>query len=285
MNPKHQNELVIYVGNKTDKPVHIAFDGETMWLTLEQIATLFQTTSQNVGQHIKNIYADGELNQESTSKKIFGVVENRPNYGVLHYNLDVVISVGYRVSSKVATAFRQWATAVIKEHVSRRAGVALSKDEQRVMISDRIAVENNDLVDSAVGLGVNDIAVFLDAGYQGMYQMKMSEIKKKKDLGNDRLLDRAGITELAANEFRITQTNEILKQLKEEDGVLVGDVVAKTTHWQVGREVREAIGRIGGVMPEDHNVEEDHIKDVRKRLSDKEKGGNPVEQINPTNTM
>jgi len=271
MNGSRPNELVIYTGTKPDTPVHIAFDGETMWLTQEQIAALFETTSQNVGQHIRNIYDDDELDKKSTSKKIFGVVENRPNYGVLHYNLDVVISVGYRVSSKVATAFRQWATAVIKERVAGDARLELSSDEQRVMISDRIAVENNDLVKSATALGANDIAIFLDAGYQGMYQMKMGEIKKKKDLGKDRLLDRAGITELAANEFRITQTNEILKQLKEEDGLLVGDGVAKATHWQVGREVREAIGRIGGVMPEDHAIEPEHIRDVRRRLGGKKK--------------
>jgi hypothetical protein len=89
-----ENELVVYVEGATTKPVHIAFDGETMWLTRGQIAGLFNTTHENIGQHIKNIYADGELEVESTSKKIFGVVENRPNYGVTHYNLDVVISVG-----------------------------------------------------------------------------------------------------------------------------------------------------------------------------------------------
>jgi hypothetical protein len=277
MDSNRPNELVIYIGAKPDSPVHIAFDGETLWLTQEQIAALFETTVQNIGQHIKNIYADGELDVASTLKKIFKVVENRPNYGVIHYNLDVVISVGYRVSSKVATKFRQWATEVIKERVAGTADLALSTDEQRVMISDRIAVENNDLVQSAANLGANDIAVFLDAGYQGMYQMKMAEIKKKKGLSKDRLLDRAGITELAANEFRITQTNEILKQLKDEDGLLVGDGVAKTTHWQVGREVREAIGRIGGVMPEEHVVEPDNIKEVRKRLDSKKEKELPLE--------
>ncbi len=127
-----------------------------------------------------SIYEEDELDRESTSKKIFGVVENRPNYGVLHYNLDVVISVGYRVSSRVATKFRQWATEIIKARITGESGFGLGLDEQRVMISDRIAVENNDLVKSATALGANDIAVFLDAGYQGMYQMKMAEIKNKK---------------------------------------------------------------------------------------------------------
>lgn len=265
---KPQGELVVYIEGNTSKPVHIAFDGETMWLTRSQIAALFQTTVDNVRQHIKNIYEEGELYPESTSKKIFGVVENRPNYGVIHYSLDVVISVGYRVSSKVATKFRQWATEIIKERITGKAPV-LSRDEQRIMISDRIAVENNELLASAADMGVTDMPLFYDVGYQGMYKMRMTEIKKKKGIGKDRLLDRAGITELAANEFRITQTNERLQALLEEDKI-VGHVAAVTTHYTVAREVREAIERIGGVMPEDHQPEPEHIEVVRKRIGKKD---------------
>lgn len=250
-------------------PVEMAFDGETMWLTQEQIAVLFETTSQNVGQHIKNIYEEGELERDSTSKKIFKVVENRPNYGVMHYNLDVVISVGYRVSSKAATAFRQWATGVIKERVGGGRVPGLSHDQQRVIISDRIAVENNELLASAAEMGVMDMPIFYDVGYQGMYKMRMAQIKKKKGIGADRLLDRAGITELAANEFRITQANERLQALIAEDK-LVGHAVALTTHYQVGREVRQAIERIGGVPPEDLIVEAESIETVRRRVSNKD---------------
>lgn len=266
MTQEKMNELVIYMGSNPTAPVHIAFDGETLWLTQEQISALFDTTKQNVSKHIKNIFEEGELDSKATVNEKLILVDNGRKYAVQHYNLDVVISVGYRVSSKVATQFRQWATQVIKERVNSGGKATLSPDEQRLMISDRIAVENNDLVESALNLGAEDIAVFLNAGYQGMYEMTMSDIKAKKGLMKDRLLDRAGITELAANEFRITQTNEILKQLKEEDGILVGDGVAKTTHWQVGREVREAIGRIGGTMPEDIPVEPENISEVKKRV-------------------
>lgn len=268
MSQVEPNQLVIYMGSQPTKPVHIAFDGETLWLTQEQIAALFETTKQNISYHINNIFKTEEVDQREGVKEIFTPVENGQIHSVKHYNLDVVISVGYRVSSKVATQFRQWATELIKERVSREARTGLSADEQRLLISDRIAVENNDLVNSALELGTDDVAVFLNAGYQGMYEMKMDEIKKQKKLGRDRLLDRAGVTELAANEFRITQTNAILKQLKDEDGLLVGDTVAKTTHWQVGREVREAIGRIGGTMPEDMEIEPDHIDVVRRRIEE-----------------
>lgn len=261
-----ENELIVYIDGKLQSPVHIAFDGETMWLTREQIAALFDTTSQNVGQHIKNIYSDDELDPQSTTKKIFGVVENRPNYGVDHYNLDVVISVGYRVSSKVATKFRQWATGIIKQRLTTEVA-GLSYDTQRILISDRVEIENNELLESAKEMGVENPALFFDVGYQGMYKMRMPEIKEAKNIGNDKLLHRAGPTELAANEFRITQTNERLKALIDT-GKLVGNAAALTTHFSVGREVREAIERIGGIAPEDLPPELENINDVKKRLQE-----------------
>lgn len=259
-----QNELIIYIDKKLSDPVHIAFDGETMWLSTDQIAALFDTTPQNIGQHIKNIYAEDELDKESTSKKIFGVVENRPNYGVIHYNLDVVISVGYRVSSKVATKFRQWATNVIKQRIAGEVA-GLAYNQQRVLISDRVAIENDELLASAREIGVENPVLFFDVGYQGMYKMRMPEIQATKNIGKDRLLDRAGTTELAANEFRITQTNERLRALIDQ-GKLVGNTVALTIHYCVGREVRDAIERIGGIAPEDLPPEEENINDVKNRL-------------------
>ena len=263
---EQSNELIVYLDGKLQTPVHIAFDGETMWLTREQIAALFDTTSQNVGQHIKNIYADGELSPESTTKKIFGVVENRPNYGVDHYNLDMVISVGYRVSSKVATKFRQWATDIIKQRIANEVA-GLSYDKQRVLISDRVEIENLELLESAKEMGVENPVLFFDVGYQGMYKMRMPQIQDSKNIGTDRLLDRAGNTELAANEFRITQTNERLRALIDQ-GKVVGNAAALTTHYSVGREVREAIERIGGIAPEDLPPELENIKDVKKRLNE-----------------
>jgi hypothetical protein len=79
---KNSNELLVYFDGKLGSPVNIAFDGETLWLTRRQIAKLFQTTEDNVRGHIKNIYKENELDVTSTSKKIYGVVENRPNYGI-----------------------------------------------------------------------------------------------------------------------------------------------------------------------------------------------------------
>ena len=260
-----RNELIIYSTQTDINPVTIQFDGDTMWLTQRQIAAIFNTGAENVRLHIRNIYAEGELDEESTSKKNLEVVENRPNYRVTVYNLDVVISVGYRVSSKVATEFRKWATQVIKERVVEAHG--LNRDEQRLIISDRIVAANNELMKSAADIGVKKYVAFFDAGYRGMYMMPMSKLKEIKGIGNDRLLERAGVTELAANEFRITQTNAKLKALKQENR-LTGQGVALATHFNVGREVRDAIERIGGTPPEDLPAEPDNIKDVRKRMID-----------------
>lgn len=261
------NELVVYVDGKLSSPVHIAFDGDTLWLSLKQIASLFDTSDDNVRQHIKNIYDEDELDVSSTTKKIYGVVENRPNYGITHYNLDVVISVGYRVSSKVATKFRQWATNVIKQRIATEAA-GVSYDMQRVLISDRVEIENKELLESAMKIGVKNPALFFDVGYQGMYKMRMPYIQESKNIGKDKLLERAGTTELAANEFRITQTNERLRALRDE-GKLVGNAVALTTHFSIGREVREAIQRIGGIAPENLPAEVDNINTVKKRIGNK----------------
>jgi len=262
-----QNELVVFMGNSSSSPVELVFDGQTIWATQEQIALAFDVTVSNVSLHIKNIYKEGELLRANTFKESLKVVDKGPRKQIKHYNLDVVISVGYRVNSKKGTRFRQWATREISARIlSGVIGSAQSKDEQRIAISDRVAVENAELLHSAQALGVQDGVAFYNAGYQGMYSMKMQDIIRHKRLGSDRLLDRAGITELAANEFRITQANALLKDLKEEDGILVGHGVALQTHWQVGQRVREAIGDIGGQMPEDLPVEPDHISDVRKRV-------------------
>lgn len=262
MSNSGRSELVIF-NEGHPEPVTIPFDGDTMWLTQRQIAAIFDTGVENVRIHIRNIYKDGELDENTTSKKSLDVVENRPNLEVAVYNLDVVISVGYRINSKVATEFRKWATQVIKERIAETHG--LTRDEQRLLISERVVTANSALMKSAAAIGVHQYAAFFDAGYRGMYMMPMAKLKQVKGIGDDKLLDRAGVTELAANEFRITQTNAKLKALKQEDR-LVGQGVALATHFNVGKEVREAIERIGGTPPEHLLVEPDNIKDVRKRV-------------------
>ncbi len=115
-----KSQIIIYKTEDGRTKIDVRFDNETVWLTQNALAELFQTTKQNVGQHIKNIIEEGELIESSTVKKFFTVQKegNRDvSREIEYYNLDLIISVGYRVKSSIATVFRQWATAHLKEYI------------------------------------------------------------------------------------------------------------------------------------------------------------------------
>ena len=107
--------MVIY--NDGELELNISVDGDTIWLTQKQIAELFEVTKQNISLHINRIFTEEELSKNATVK-FFLTVQKEGNRTVErnleHYNLDMIISVGYRVNSKKATTFRQWATSVLK---------------------------------------------------------------------------------------------------------------------------------------------------------------------------
>lgn len=115
-----KGELLIYQGKDGLTQVSVRLQDETVWLNQNQLAELFQTTKQNIGQHIKHILADGELDALGTVKDLFTVArEGRRNVkrSIEHYNLDMVISVGYRVNSHVGVHFRRWATERLREYI------------------------------------------------------------------------------------------------------------------------------------------------------------------------
>lgn len=107
--------------------------GESLWLTQTAIAELFDTTKQNIGQHIKNIFNDAELQENSVVKKFFTTATDGKTYETSYYNLDMIISVGYRVNSKRATQFRIWATKVLHEYIQK--GFAL--DDERLKLAGK----------------------------------------------------------------------------------------------------------------------------------------------------
>ncbi|MBU4269125.1 MAG: virulence RhuM family protein [Acidobacteria bacterium] len=115
-----QSQIVIYKNDSGETKIDVRFDGDTVWLTQNALANLLQTTKQNIGQHIKNITEEGELSENSTVKKFFTVQkegDREVKREIDFYNLDMIISVGYRVKSSIATAFRQWATARLREYI------------------------------------------------------------------------------------------------------------------------------------------------------------------------
>lgn len=129
MAKKERNEIIsrnqaflIYQDDNGIARVNVRFEGEDVWLTQEQMMDLFDASRQDVSYHINQIYADGEQDPERTLKK-FLIVRQEGNRSVrrnmLHYNLDMIIAVGYRVKSQVATRFRQWATAHLREFIQK----------------------------------------------------------------------------------------------------------------------------------------------------------------------
>lgn len=116
----NQSQIIIYKAEDGQIKIDVRFDGDTVWLTQSALAELFQTTKQNISQHIKNVFDEGELMQNATVK-YFLTVQSEGSREVSreleYYNLDLIISVGYRVKSSIATAFRQWATMRLREYI------------------------------------------------------------------------------------------------------------------------------------------------------------------------
>ena len=112
------NDIVIFESG--DRSVEVRLEGETVWLTQRQMAEVFSTTPENVLMHLKNIFADNELEETATAKEILVVQaegKRQVKRQLKHYNLDAIISVGYRVNSKRGVQFRQWATRVLRQHL------------------------------------------------------------------------------------------------------------------------------------------------------------------------
>ena len=126
-----ENKIILYQDDNEITRVSVRFADEDLWLTQSQLAEIYDTSQQNISQHIDNIYKDGELIAEATNKK-FLLVRQEGNRQVRrnidHYNLDMVIALGYRVQSQIATRFRRWATQRLHEYIQK--GFAM--DDERL---------------------------------------------------------------------------------------------------------------------------------------------------------
>jgi hypothetical protein len=131
MSEKKENEMFLYQDVNGDTKISVRFANEDLWLTENQIAEIYDTTRQNINLHITNIYKENELPVNSTRKFFLRVQtegQRQVQREVNHYNLDMILAIGYRVSSHIATRFRQWATAILHEFIQK--GFAL--DDERL---------------------------------------------------------------------------------------------------------------------------------------------------------
>lgn len=132
MSPDNQGKILIYQTEKGDTKVDVWFDQDTIWMTQHSMAELYQTSTQNITQHIRHIYAEGELEENSTCKHYLQVqtegsrsVQRKTKY----YNLDMILSVGYRVRSSVGIQFRRWANGVLTQFMQK--GFVLNDERLR----------------------------------------------------------------------------------------------------------------------------------------------------------
>jgi hypothetical protein len=128
-----KSQFLVYAAEDGRVKIEVRLEGETAWLTQQHMADLFQTTKQNIGQHLKNIFEEGELAENSVVKDFFTTAADGKDYRTYSYNLDAIISVGYRVKSAVATRFRIWATQRLREFIVK--GFVL--DDERLKNPDQ----------------------------------------------------------------------------------------------------------------------------------------------------
>ncbi len=127
-NEQNNSEMLIYTTEDGLTKIETTFDGDTVWLSIDQMAELFQRDKSTISRHIKNIFTEGELKREAIVANFATTAADGKTYQVNYYNLDVIISVGYRVKSQRGVQFRIWATGILKEYM--RKGFAL--DDERL---------------------------------------------------------------------------------------------------------------------------------------------------------
>lgn len=147
------NSIEIYQFSNGETQISVKFEQESVWLSLSQMAMLFDTTPENIGMHLKNIFTEQELGEEATTKNFLVVRQEgsrKVNRSLKHYNLDAIISVGYRVKSKNATQFRIWATQRLKEYlvqgysINQKRLEELGKIIKLIENAEQNASENNE---------------------------------------------------------------------------------------------------------------------------------------------
>lgn len=125
---EENNKILIYTDGSGLTKIDVKLEEDTLWLTQAQMCELYQTSKSNVSEHIKHIFEEGELQEETVVRKFRTTADDGKNYEVTYYNLDMIISLGYRIKSAIATRFRIWATQRLKEYMIK----GFTMDDERL---------------------------------------------------------------------------------------------------------------------------------------------------------
>jgi hypothetical protein len=164
------NEIVLYQSDELLERIEVKIEDDTVWLTQQQMATLFMQTKQNISLHINNCFNENELQAISVVKESLTTANDGKKYKTKYYNLDVIISVGYRVKSKQGTQFRIWATNVLRDYLLK--GYAINQRINRI----ENHVENLTEKVNAISLqiqsgGIPNQGVFFDGQVFDAYEL------------------------------------------------------------------------------------------------------------------
>ncbi|WP_428025827.1 RhuM family protein [Arcobacter sp.] len=219
------SNIVVY--NDGELELKVSVNDETIWLTQLQMSELFGTSTDNIGLHLKNIYKEIELNENSTTEN-FSVVRQEGKRKVTrlikHYNLDAIISVGYRVSSSKATKFRQWATSILKSYIQN--GYVINSDkitnERFVSLENDVNILKNKIDTISSKLEDNSLkikqGIFYDGEVYDSYSFVSDLLRSAKEeiILIDNYIDDTTLTLFSkVINIKVTiYTNTITKQLK-----------------------------------------------------------------------
>lgn len=229
--------------------------GYNKWENFLSVIQKAKEACFNSGQEVKNHFPD--------VRKMIRIATGTPQetyrevieYRLSRYACYLIAQNGDSRKKEIAHAQTYFAIQTRRQEIFQQFG----EEDKRLYVRQEVKEHNKKLFSTAKQAGVSDFGSFNNAGYLGLYGMHTDAIKNKKGIDDDNILDRAGTTELAANLFRITQTDEIIKKDKID-----GQGKATYTHMRVGQRIRKTISDIGGVLPENLSPEK-HIKEVEKQ--------------------
>lgn len=198
-----KNEIILYRPDELAEHIEVRVDqeNETVWLNQYQLADLFQTDRTSIIKHIQNIYSTGELNEEGTCAKIAQVRKEGKRMvtrEILNYNLDVILSVGYRVNSKQGTQFRQWANRVLKDYLLK--GYAINIRMNRIEDNVQVLTEKVNQIDLQISSQlIPSQGVFFDGQIFDAYELasRIIRLAKKSIVLIDNYIDEKTLTHLA----------------------------------------------------------------------------------------
>lgn len=228
----------------------------TDWRNFTGVITKAQEACKNSNQSIENHFVG--INKMikiavGTAKETTRLIQD---YKLSRYACYLIAQNGDSSKEAIARAQTYFAVQARRQEISDQ----LEEGEKRLFIRSEVSEQNKKLFGTAKTAGVSRFGLFNDAGYRGLYGKSLAEIERDKGIKKGELLDRAGSAKLAANLFRITQTDEKLRK-----DHIQGEREATNTHNMVGGKVRQTIKAIGGVLPEDLSPEK-HIKELIKEL-------------------